>query len=42
MAYDQEALHKVNVATKIFMKGNYEDCEEVELGFIDGLFTLYE
>ena len=38
-AYDKQTLHEVDVTTSNYIKGDHE---EVEAGFVDGLFALYK
>ena len=39
MAYDKQTMQQVEVTTKEYLRGNYE---ELEVGFVDGLFELYK
>ena len=38
-AYNKQTIHEVDATTSSYIKGDYE---EIEVGFIDGLFVLYQ
>ena len=38
-AYDKQTLPEIHAPTKEYLRG---DCEELEVGFVNGLFEMYK